>query len=47
MATAVLNAQEIDIGSGQQSEVRYEEPFEMTAQLELTPENLRVRPDWQ
>lgn len=47
MATAVLNAQEIDIGSGQQSEVRHEEPFEMTAQLELTPENLRVRPDWQ
>ena len=47
MATAVLNAQEIDIGSGQQSEVRHEEVFEMTAQLELTPENLRVRPDWQ
>lgn len=47
MATAVLNAQEIDIGSGQQSEVRYEEVFEMTARLELTPENLRVRPDWQ
>ncbi len=47
MATAVLNAQEIDIGSGHQSEVRHEEVFEMSAQLELTPENLRVRPDWQ
>lgn len=47
MATAVLNAQEIDIGSGQQSEVRHEEVFEMAATLELTPENLRVRPDWQ
>lgn len=47
MATAVLNAQEIDIGSGQQSEVRHEEVFEMTAQLELTPENLWVRPNWQ
>lgn len=47
MATAVLNAQEIDIGSGQQTEVRHEAPFEMTAQLELTPEYIRVRPDWQ
>lgn len=47
MATAVLSAQEIDIGSGQQTEVRHEAPFEMTAQLELTPEYIRVRPDWQ
>lgn len=47
MATARLNAQEIDIGSGHQSEVRHEEDFEMTAHLELTPENLRVRPNWQ
>jgi hypothetical protein len=47
MATAQLSAQEIHIGTGQQSTVEYEEPFEMTAELELTPENLRVRPNWQ
>lgn len=47
MATAKLSAQEIDIGTGQQSTVDYAEDFEMTAQLELTPENIRVRPDWQ
>ncbi len=47
MATANLSAQEIDIGTGQQSAVDYEEIFEMSAQLEITPENIRVRPDWQ
>lgn len=47
MATAVLNAQEIDIGSGQQSAIRHEEVFEFPAQLELTPENIHVRPNWQ
>lgn len=47
MATAELSAQEIDIGSGQQAATDYEEVFEMSAELELTPENLRVRPEWQ
>lgn len=47
MATAVLNAQEIDIGSGQQAATDYEEVFEMTADLELTPENIRVHPNWE
>ncbi|GAA2039766.1 hypothetical protein GCM10009720_20390 [Yaniella flava] len=47
MATAVLDAQEIDIGSGEQSATEYEEVFEMSADLELTPENLRVAPNWQ
>lgn len=47
MATAVLNAQEIDIGSGQQSAIRHEEVFELPAELELTPENIQVRPTWQ
>ena len=47
MATANLSAQEINIGTGQQSAVDYEEIFEMSAQLEITPENIRVRPDWQ
>lgn len=47
MATAELSAQEVDIGSGQQAATDYEEVFEMSADLELTPENLRVSPDWQ
>lgn len=47
MATAELSAQEVDIGSGQQAATDYEEVFEMSADLELTPENLRVRPEWQ
>lgn len=47
MATAQLSAQEIHIGTGQQSAVDYEEIFEMSADLELTPEHIRVRPDWQ
>src|SRR5699024_5242046 len=47
VATAVLSAEEIDIGSGEQMTIRHEEPFEMTAQLELTPEHITVRPDWQ
>lgn len=47
MATAQLTAQEIDIGTGEQSATDYEETFELSADLELTPENLTVRPDWQ
>ena len=47
MATAELSAQEIDIGSGQQTAANYEEVFEMSADLQLTPENLRVSPQWQ
>ncbi|GAA4476021.1 hypothetical protein GCM10023190_12700 [Enteractinococcus fodinae] len=47
MATAHLSAQEIHIGTGQQSAVDYEEVFEMSADLELTPEYIRVRPNWQ
>jgi len=47
MATAQLTAQEIHIGTGEQSAVDYEEVFEMSADLELTPEYIRVRPDWQ
>lgn len=47
LATAELSAQEVDIGSGQQAATDYEEVFEMSADLELTPENLRVSPDWQ
>lgn len=47
VATAELSAQEVDIGSGQQSATDYEEVFEMSADLELTPENLRASPDWQ
>lgn len=46
MATAELTAQEIDIGSGEQSTTDYQEAFELSADLELTPENLTVRPDW-
>lgn len=46
MATAELSAQEIDIGSGERSATDYEEAFELSADLELTPENLTVRPDW-
>lgn len=47
LATAELTAQEIDLGSGQQTATDYQEVFEMSADLELTPENLRVSPDWQ
>lgn len=47
LATAKLSAQQIDIGTGEESAVTYEEVFEMSADLELTPENIRVRPDWQ
>lgn len=47
LATAELTAQEVDIGSGQQIPADYEEVFEMSADLELTPENLRVSPDWE
>lgn len=47
MATAELSAQEVDIGSGQQTATDYDEVFEMSADLELTPENLRVSPDWE
>lgn len=47
MATAQLSAQEIHIGTGEQSAVDYEEVFEMSADLELTPEYIRVQPNWQ
>lgn len=47
VATAELTAQEIDIGTGQQVATQYEEGFNMSADLSLTPENLRVSPNWQ
>lgn len=47
IATATLSGQEIDIGTGQVSAIDYQEVFALEAQLELTPENILVRPDWQ